>query len=346
MRNPTGRAMRQNRNPREAMVPPPHQVAVEAITSRRGQFWIPGERVATPGGTAQRGPMFVHWEAPVEDAHPLPLVLVHGGGGQGTDWTGTPDGRPGWATRLVQAGFAVYVVDRCGHGRSPYHPEVIGPMGAQFPYEGAKGLFVPEDHEHEHTGWPFGRELGDAELDQLVAPMGPLPADLAASQRMDTDRLAGLLAVLGESVLVTHSLGGSVGWLAANRRPAQVAGIAAIEPVGPPFAELPGIGALSWGLTAAELITEPRAEDPREVAGRNVPGLTKTPIRLFSGGESAFAGFAPAVVEFLAGCGAHADQVHLPELGITGNGHGLLWETNSDETVKPVIDWIRKVQQS
>lgn len=327
-------------------MPPPHQAPGEAIAVRRGQFWIPGERVRLPGGTAQRGPMFVHWEAPADGAHPLPLVLVHGGGGQGTDWTGTPDGRPGWATRLVEAGFAVYVVDRCGHGRSPYHPDVIGPMGAQFPYEGAKGLFVPDDPGGEHTRWPFGRDVGGAELDQLVSAMGALPADLAESQRMDGDRLAGLLDVLGESVLVTHSLGGAVGWLAAHYRPGAVAGIAAVEPVGPPFAELPGIGELRWGLTTAEVTTEPPAAAPEEVPGRAIPGLSGTPVALFSGGESPFADFADQTVDFLDAAGADAEHVHLPDLGITGNGHGLLWETNSDETAKPVIDWIRTVQQA
>ena len=63
---------------------------------------------------------------------PYPIVLIHGGGGQGTDWLGTPDGRPGWATFLVQEGYAVYVVDRPGHGRSPYHPDVLCPPGGVF----------------------------------------------------------------------------------------------------------------------------------------------------------------------------------------------------------------------
>ena len=31
--------------------------------------------------------------------------MVHGGGGQGTDWMGTPDGRPGWATYFLQEGY-------------------------------------------------------------------------------------------------------------------------------------------------------------------------------------------------------------------------------------------------
>ncbi|MEJ7658536.1 MAG: alpha/beta fold hydrolase [Hymenobacter sp.] len=52
---------------------------------------------------------------------PYPLVLVHGGTFQGTEWGTTPDGRPGWAQRLQEAGYAVLLVDRPGHGRSPYH---------------------------------------------------------------------------------------------------------------------------------------------------------------------------------------------------------------------------------
>jgi pimeloyl-ACP methyl ester carboxylesterase len=76
----------------------------ELVTSRRGFFWVGGERVSVGEGTALRGQMFVQWEAPEEMTQPYPVVLIHGGGGQGTDWLGTPDGRPGWATFLVQEG--------------------------------------------------------------------------------------------------------------------------------------------------------------------------------------------------------------------------------------------------
>src|SRR5690242_5388026 len=107
--------------------------------------------------------MFVQWEAPVEVARPYPLVLVHGGGGQGTDYLGTPDGRPGWATRLVQEGYAVYVVDRPGHGRAALHPDVLGAMGVPFSYELATAFFTRADHPtaHLHTQWPGPGDLGD-----------------------------------------------------------------------------------------------------------------------------------------------------------------------------------------
>ena len=52
-------------------------------TSRRGEFWVPGERVTVEGKTYQRGPMFVAWEAPERVTQPYPIVLVHGGALQG-----------------------------------------------------------------------------------------------------------------------------------------------------------------------------------------------------------------------------------------------------------------------
>src|SRR5580692_181395 len=66
-------------------------------------FWVGVERAELARGTVVNGKqMYVEYQIPREVKHPYPIVLVHGGGGQGTDWMGTPDGRPGWATLLVQ----------------------------------------------------------------------------------------------------------------------------------------------------------------------------------------------------------------------------------------------------
>lgn len=329
----------------EPRVRPPHEIDAPLVTSRRGLFWIPGDIVEAAGATLQAGPMFVQWEAPQRITQPYPLVLVHGGGGQGTDWLTTVDGRPGWATRFVEAGFAVYVIDRAGHGRSPYHPDVLGEMGPPFPYEAAQGLFLAQDQAQEHTQWPYDREPGSPEVDQLVAAMGPLPADLAHSQTLDADRLAVLLDRIGPAVLVTHSAGGPVGWLAADRRPELVKGIAAVEPMGPPFADFPGLGPLTWGLTSAPMTFAPPATDPDELRagaeGRyRLPALRETPVLLLTGGASAFATFTDQISAFLADAGADVGWQHLPDLGINGNGHGLLFEANSDDTVQPVIAWL------
>ena len=89
--------------------------------------------------------MYVEWESPAdaESTPGPPWVLVHGGGGQGTDYLTTPDGRLGWSRLLVEQGHTVYVVDRPGHGRSPHHPDVLGPMGPQMGAALLRPIFVP-----------------------------------------------------------------------------------------------------------------------------------------------------------------------------------------------------------
>ena len=136
----------------------PHLIDAPLVTSRRGQFWIPGDVISTPSGTVQRGSMYVTWEAPEVVSQPYPVVLVHGGGGQGSEWLATLDGKPGWAAHFVAAGFATYVLDRPGLGRSPYHPQVVGPMGPVLSYEAAVGLFAPQDRATEQIGRASCRE--------------------------------------------------------------------------------------------------------------------------------------------------------------------------------------------
>ena len=312
---------------------------------RRGHFWIPGDRIKHGGLTYQRGPMYVEWEAPEVVARPYPVVLMHGGGFQGTEWFDTLDGRPGWAQRFVEAGYAVLVVDRPGHGRSPFHVHTLGEMGPPFSYESGKRIYFPGDDER-HTQWPIAP--GDTEaVDDFIAGYGPLPADLELSQTLDADRMATLLDRIGPAILVTHSASGPDGWLAADRRPGLVKAIAAIEPMGPPFVDIPNIGPLRWGPTAAPLRFEPPA--PNADAVRNtapgslrLPSLAGLPILMVTAQASAFATATPPTAAFLNAAGASAELLHLPDHGVHGNGHGLIYEKNSDAALAPVLAWIIK----
>jgi pimeloyl-ACP methyl ester carboxylesterase len=327
---------------------PPHlDDSVEPITIRTGFFWIPGEQVSTPYGTLPRGPLYVEWMGPVEVTRPYPLVLVHGGGGQGTDWLGTPDGRQGWAYDLVRAGYAVYVVDRPGHGRSPHHPDVLGPVAPPLPLEFASFLFAGPDDAETQTQWPWDRTLDGEEFKQLTSAMGFFLTDFAEGQRLDGERLAALLDRIGPAVLITHSAGSPGGWLAANRRPELVRGIVAIEPMGPPYAEIPGLGEIVYGLTYAELTTEPAIESPNQLKADpsryRIPGLTGTPIVVVTGSASSSAAQSPPVVAFLLAVGGNAELLALADAGIVGNGHGLILEANSSDTVKPVIAWLEQL---
>jgi pimeloyl-ACP methyl ester carboxylesterase len=321
---------------------PWHNKPVRVV--RHGHFWVPGERVERDGETYQRGPMFVEWETPEHVNKPFPIILVHGGGFQGSEWFDTPDGRAGWAQRLVEAGYAVLVVDRPGHGRSPFHIDTIGPMGPPFSYENGRHIYFPAEALPAHTQWPFAAN-DDAAIDDFIAGYGPLPADLAASQEMDADRIARLLDRIGPSILLTHSASGPSGWLAADRRPGQVIAIVAVEPMGPPFADIPNIGPLRWGLTAAPLTFDPPRGSCEEVrntplAALRVPALANLPILVLTAEASIFAAASTPIVEHLIAAGAAANLLHLPDHGIYGNGHGLIYELNSDDALQPVINWL------
>ena len=46
------------------------------------------------------------------------------------------------------------------------------------------------------------------------------------------------------------------------------------------------------------------------------------------------------VADWLNANGAEADFIYLGDLGITGNGHMLMLERNSDALAQLIIDWI------
>ena len=312
--------------------------------SRRGNFWLPGERVTVGPKTYQHGAMYVAWEAPETVTQPYPVVLVHGGAIQGTEWLDTPDGRPGWAQRLVEAGYPVFVVDRPTQGRSPFHPDVDGEMGPAFDYDDGETVFFPPDWRDQHSQWPF--DVHDqAALDAFIAPFGPLPADLGESQRMDADRLADLLDRIGPAIIITHSASGSDGWLLADRRPDLVVAIVTVEPMGPAFATIPNIGTLSWGLAATPLIYEPPLDTPEQVKNAapdslRIPALRGIPVAVVTGGASPFGLNGPAMVESLRVAGSAVEHLHLPQHGVHGNGHGLIYERNSDQALQPILAWL------
>ena len=152
---------------------------------------------------------------------------------------------------------------------------------------------------------------------------------------------------VGPAILLTHSASGPSGWLVADRRPGLVRAIVSIEPMGPPFADIPNIGPLSWGLTAAPLTFAPSRGSPAAVrdadpAALRLPNLARLPIAVVTGDTSSFAPASPPIVAALKAGGAAAELLHLPDHGVSGNGHGLIYEKNSDAALAPVLAWLER----
>ena len=145
-------------------------------------MWVNVKRADTARGSFIGGQqMYVEYMVPTEVRKPFPIVLVHGGGGQGLDWLGTPDGRPGWFQHLVAEGYKVYVVDRPGHGRSPQHPDLHGGIPARpGTMERLRGSFIfpedrandPDPYRRNHTQWPGEGVPGAPDVAQFLASQG------------------------------------------------------------------------------------------------------------------------------------------------------------------------------
>jgi pimeloyl-ACP methyl ester carboxylesterase len=296
----------------------------ETSEASQGRFWIDA------GGEA---PMYVEWAGPASDDRP-PLILIHGGGGQGLDWLGTPDGRPGWAPELARRGHRVYTVDRPGHGRGAQWAAALGEMGAPPDAEGLGILFRSPQGVHPtahlQTQWPGndGPPASDPAIQHMVAACRSMPTDLGAAHALERRLGAELVDRIGPSVLFTHSAGGPAGWLIAAARPKLVRAIVALEPFGPPFRPAgDGLPGLPHGLTAVALDGS----------------LDDIPVLLVTAEASLLGHFDTAVRDHLTEAGARVELLRLADHGVHGNGHGMIFERNHLEVLEVVMDQLGRL---
>lgn len=328
-------------------------------------FWLGVKRAPLARGTVANGEqMYVEYMVPAQVRHPFAIVMVHGGGGQGLDWMTTADGRPGWAHLLVQAGYRVYVVDRPGHGRSPFHPDVHVPFGARpGSYENLSRQFLAPEKAAEpygpeallHNQWPGTGVVGDPMTDQVAAGQGgAFVPDIARTHAVWAERAGELLDKIGPAVVMTHSAGGPFAWISANARPDLVVGLLPVEPAGPPA------GNLRYGVAASPLEYDPPVSDPSELRtvrveptepnrdayfaqaepARKLKNLQGIPIGLVTAPASYHWPYDYATVAWLKQAGCDVTHIELEKIGITGNGHFMMMERNNREILQPMLDFL------
>ena len=321
----------------------------------QGCFWVGVQRKTMPYGTIPQGQMYVQYMIPAERRHPLPIVMVHGGGGQGMHMMGIGR-RPGWVHYFVQAGYAVYWVDRPGFGRSPYHPDALGSSHLRNvpPYEG----LIQSMAVFNTAQWPGVGGMNDPLVDQFMACEVGNVADEAFHTELNIKGGVELLDRIGPCILFTHAFGGFFGWVVADQRPNLVKAIVAMEINGNPFA-----AQLRWGLTATPMTYDPPVSDPAQLklvdqaTPADSPRPIVSPFKLqaeparqwknlkgipmawmtseFGGGGS-----AAANVAFLKQVGCSAEMLRLRDYGILGNGNLMLLEKNNHEVFGLMRDWL------
>jgi pimeloyl-ACP methyl ester carboxylesterase len=345
-----------------------------ANLARFGYFYVGGHYAGPAGKEVMDGAMYTEVLVPKKIQHKFPLVLYHGLGQTATNWWQTPDGREGWAQYFIDQGYVVYMVDQPARGRSPYHPEIDGPLRT-FAAHDVEQRFTDETElgnwpqAKNQTQWPGsgpkkGR-MGDPVFEAFYATqVDSLVSDIETQKRVQAASAA-LLDKIGPAVILTHSQAGAFGWLIADARPKLVKGIVAIEPAGPPFENLiPPVGPVRpWGLTDIPLTYEPAVSDPSELKtvkqekpdgpdqaacyrqqepARKLPNLASVPVVVVASEASYHASYDHCTAQYLSQAGVKATYVHLPDRGIHGNGHMMMLEKNNLEIAKLVDQWIQK----
>jgi pimeloyl-ACP methyl ester carboxylesterase len=337
--------------------PHPNRESTALKLADQGGFWVGIGRKQMPYGTIAQGQMWVQYMIPAERRHPYPVVMTHGGGGQGTHMMGI-GGRPGWVHYFVQAGYAVYWIDRPSYGRSPYHPDALGPSHLPNvpPFEG----LITSTAVFNTAQWPGPGGMNDRIIDQFMACESGNVSDEAFHSDLAWRGGVELLDRIGPSILLDHAFGGFFGWGVADRRPNLVKAIYSMEINGNPFA-----AQLRWGLTASPMTYDPPVTDPAQfrLVDRTEPPDSPRPVPAsyklqaepahrwknlqgipmawmtseFGGGGSPVAN-----VEFLKQVGCQIEMVRLRDYGIYGNGNLMLLDKNNHEVFTVIRDWLER----
>jgi pimeloyl-ACP methyl ester carboxylesterase len=342
----------------------------------QGYFFVGGQYYTASDGQFIKDQMYVEYQIPANLRHRYPIVLIHGGGLTATYMMGTPDGREGWNTFFLRQGYAVYVPDQTGRGKSAYHADVYGPtsrgnaLGIEQRFT-AFELFNQWPNAHLHTQWPGSGLIGDPIFDQFYA--SEVEGMASATIQQSTMQAAGaaLLDKIGPAIILTHSQSGPYGWLIADARPSLVKALVQVEPSGPPLHSVTFLGLpdwftdgpvqFPWGITAVPLNYSPAVTDPTQLLlvqqpvadnpdvvkcwrqatpARSLPNLKGIPILMVTSEAGYHSSYDNCTSEYLTQAGVQNTHVYLGDVGIHGNGHMMMLEKNNLDISAFMADWL------
>ena len=330
--------------------------------SDQGSFSVGGTYVTYPGtfsydnflapeGQKAYGDhAYVFYQKPV-NARELPVVMQHGGAQTKRTWESTPDGRDGFQNLYLKDDFTVYLVDQPRMGEAGMSTV---PAGDANPW-GKAPLYYSEtffnlcrlgSNNELYAGSQF--PAGAANIEAFQRSWNQYSGEL--DDNLNAQALGQLFNKIGTAVLMTHSMGGTIGWRTPQYTQ-NVKAIIALEPGGSPF--LFPEGKAPQGIKAC---FAPLSASALEVSPEQFAPLTQMPILLVYGdyipehqvtnpGQDKWRTeleMARAFVAAVNEAGGDATLIHLPERGITGNTHFLMQEQNNQEIFALIRAWMKE----
>ncbi|HEY5623916.1 MAG TPA: alpha/beta fold hydrolase [Gammaproteobacteria bacterium] len=330
-------------------------VSDELVIASQGNRPFGGVTLGDPAGrefACDHG--YVSWQIP-PNPREIPLLFVHASSRK--TWESTFDGdREGFIPLFLRRGWATYTTDlprtgQAGQGCAPilYQPEEQWSNQTSFT-SWRYGTWLPG--ETEPTFYP-GVQFPTDDLQALNSFFRIQTPEFNGEENetVETDALATLLDEMGPAIVITHSSTGIRGWITALKTD-NVAAIVSYEPGAFifPEGELPPPIAIAGG----------GEQSPgREVPMSDFLKLTRFPVQIVWGdyipreldpahiGPLATLDFrrrnvlkAELMVEAINRRGGDAENLVLPDIGITGNTHFPMLDLNNVEIADLLSEYL------
>lgn len=307
---------------------------------------------ASDSGNSVINQMYVQFQIPQRTTDQYPIVFVHGCCLTSKTWETTPDGRMGWYEYFTRKGFATYMGEQVGRGRSGFDalryqkvltgdlPNTSNPAILIATDQFAWNVFRWGDYA---TKTPFKDErfpmktvgIGKgATLDfykQVIPDLNSTLSDASSPTCADgnctptdpnarfnsPDNMAILANQLGGAILVGHSQSSPFPTMAALR---------------PGSMGVRGIIQLETGCFA-------------NLTPANIRVLKNIPILIVVGDHFTTPQPPAACITMqkqIRDAGGDMTFVALPDIGIRGNSHMFMQDNNNLQVADILISWIKK----
>ena len=292
-------------------------------------------------GRVEDPPTYYEVLTPAAGTASPPVVMIHGGAHTGAGYLATPDGRLGWAHVFVRAGYQVVVPDWPGRGRSGHIPLdavngelMVAGLGKVLAAVGRPSVVMTHSMSGAY-GWKLLERHGE-HIARLVAvapgPPGNIqpPAEIVSEtpeaitvRNLDGTTMTIALRAPGaiERAFVEYKL---IGTSTLFPREVIATYAQALNPIPP------------------QLLLERRNVGGRQLQVNDFSKFRGKRVLVLTGTDDT--DHPRAIDEPIAGWlnanGAVADFIYLGDRGITGNGHMLMLERNSDAVAQVIIDWL------
>jgi pimeloyl-ACP methyl ester carboxylesterase len=310
------------------------------VLEKHGSFYVNGEKISTgyTGGSPTPGHIIVnqmyveYWVPEKQKKNAYPVVMLHGSNHTGKTYGETPDGREGWLKDFLREGYTVYVAEQVGRARSSFSPSKINEAratgdGSLIPgnlssssYAGAWNVFRFGPQEDV---WFDGVKFPVSDVDQYMAQLVPNTESQLDYNYESGNAIAALLDKIGPAVVMGHSQGGRYVMTAATLRPDLMKALILVE--------------------AACILRD--TSDPVEIGTALGPATLLNVYGDYIDQSSFWPGLdadCEAIANRVNEVGGDAEHLRLPDLGIYGNDHMMMMDTNSKQIAHIMMGWIEK----